>query len=88
MTDKGAEVTLDALSIGAVDYLPKPKIDLAATLADYKEELIAKVKAAASARGKRSVNRPAASNNAITASRSRSDLAPDTPPASALRRQA
>ncbi len=50
LTDKGAEVTLDALSIGAVDYLPKPKIDLAATLADYKEELIAKAKAAASAR--------------------------------------
>jgi two-component system chemotaxis response regulator CheB len=50
LTDKGAEVTLDALSIGAVDYLPKPKIDLAATLADYKEELIAKVKAAATAR--------------------------------------
>ena len=50
LTEKGAEVTLDALSIGAVDYLPKPKIDLAATLGDYKEELIAKVKAAASAR--------------------------------------
>lgn len=50
LTDKGAEVTLDALSIGAVDYLPKPKIDLAATLGDYKDELIAKVKAAASAR--------------------------------------
>ena len=50
LTDKGAEVTLDALSIGAVDYLSKPKSDLAATLADYKEELIAKVKAAASAR--------------------------------------
>jgi two-component system chemotaxis response regulator CheB len=50
LTEKGAEVTLDALSIGAVDYLPKPKIDLAATLADYKEELIAKIKAAASAR--------------------------------------
>src|ERR1700719_4407862 len=50
LTDKGAEVTLDALSIGAVDYLSKPKSDLAATLADYKEELIAKVKEAASAR--------------------------------------
>ncbi len=50
LTDKGAEVTLDALSIGAVDYLSKPKVDLAATLGDYKEELIAKVKAAASAR--------------------------------------
>jgi two-component system, chemotaxis family, protein-glutamate methylesterase/glutaminase len=50
LTEKGAEVTLDALSIGAVDYLAKPKIDLAATLADYREELISKVKAAASAR--------------------------------------
>jgi two-component system, chemotaxis family, protein-glutamate methylesterase/glutaminase len=50
LTDKGAEVTLDALSIGAVDYLSKPKIDLAATLGDYKDELIAKVKAASSAR--------------------------------------
>jgi two-component system chemotaxis response regulator CheB len=50
LTDKGAEVTLDALSVGAVDYLPKPKIDLAATLGDYKDDLIAKVKAAASAR--------------------------------------
>ncbi|MGA2842124.1 MAG: chemotaxis response regulator protein-glutamate methylesterase [Steroidobacteraceae bacterium] len=50
LTDRGAEVTLDALSIGAFDYLSKPKIDLAATLGDYKDELIAKVKAAASAR--------------------------------------
>jgi two-component system chemotaxis response regulator CheB len=63
LTDKGAEVTLDALSIGAVDYLPKPKIDLAATLADYKEELIAKVKAAASARVRATV--PTASADAI-----------------------
>jgi two-component system chemotaxis response regulator CheB len=50
LTEKGAEVTLDALSIGAVDYLSKPKIDLAATLADYKDELIGKIKTAASAR--------------------------------------
>ena len=26
LTEHGAEVTLDALSLGAVDYLPKPKI--------------------------------------------------------------
>src|SRR6202521_3637708 len=63
LTEKGAEVTLDALSIGAVDYLPKPKIDLAATLADYKEELIAKVKAAASARVRATA--PTASAGAI-----------------------
>jgi two-component system, chemotaxis family, protein-glutamate methylesterase/glutaminase len=50
LTERGAEVTLDALSIGAVDYLSKPKVDLAATLGDYKDELIAKVKGAAKAR--------------------------------------
>ena len=37
----------NALAVGAVDYLPKPKIDLAATLGDYAEELCAKIKAAA-----------------------------------------
>src|ERR1700704_2485440 len=56
LTDKGAEVTLDALAIGAVDYLPKPKIDLAATLGDYAEELCAKIKAAARARVRRYSN--------------------------------
>src|SRR6188472_1510657 len=50
LTDAGAEVTLDALSIGAVDYLSKPKVDLAATLGDYREELLEKIRAAARAR--------------------------------------
>ena len=50
LTENGAEVTLDALASGAVDYLSKPKVDLAATLGDYREELLGKVKAAASAR--------------------------------------
>ena len=53
LTEHGAEITLDALSVGAVDYLPKPKIDLAATLADYRDELVAKVKMAAQARVRR-----------------------------------
>jgi len=53
LTEHGAEITLDALAIGAVDYLPKPKIDLAATLGDYAEELCTKIKAAARARVRR-----------------------------------
>jgi two-component system chemotaxis response regulator CheB len=47
LTERGADVTLDALAIGAVDYLSKPKIDIAATLGDYADELIEKVKTAA-----------------------------------------
>jgi two-component system, chemotaxis family, protein-glutamate methylesterase/glutaminase len=49
LTERGADVTLDALAIGAVDYLSKPKIDLAATLKDYGEELIDKIKTASRA---------------------------------------
>ncbi len=49
LTERGADVTLDALALGAVDYLSKPKIDIAATLNDYGEELIEKIKTAARA---------------------------------------
>lgn len=49
LTEKGAEVTLEALSIGAVDFVAKPKVDVANTLNAYAEDLIAKVKAAAKA---------------------------------------
>jgi len=50
LADEGAEVTLDALALGAVDYVTKPKVDVAHTLADYGQEIIAKVKMAAAAR--------------------------------------
>jgi two-component system chemotaxis response regulator CheB len=50
LTEHGAGITLDALAAGAVDYLPKPGIDIAATLGEYREELLTMVKAAASAR--------------------------------------
>ncbi|MEJ0100934.1 MAG: chemotaxis response regulator protein-glutamate methylesterase [Pseudomonadota bacterium] len=50
LTDHGATVTLDALAVGAVDYLPKPKTDLAATLGDYRDELIEKIRVASRAR--------------------------------------
>jgi two-component system chemotaxis response regulator CheB len=49
LTERGAEVTLDALALGAVDFLSKPHTDLGVTLRDYGAELIAKVKAAAGA---------------------------------------
>ena len=50
LTEDGASITLDALAAGAVDYLPKPKIDVAATIGDYRDLLITKIKAAANAR--------------------------------------
>src|SRR3954465_10578056 len=50
LTERGADVTLRALELGAVDFVAKPRIDIAGTLGDYEEELIAKVKVAAGAR--------------------------------------
>ena len=49
LTERGADVTLDAMAIGAVDFLSKPKIDVAATLRDYSDELIEKIKIASKA---------------------------------------
>jgi two-component system chemotaxis response regulator CheB len=50
LTEKGAEITLDALRYGAVDFITKPKVDIAYTLQDYRDELISKIKMAAQAR--------------------------------------
>ncbi|MBI3562455.1 MAG: chemotaxis response regulator protein-glutamate methylesterase [Gammaproteobacteria bacterium] len=47
LTEQGADITLRALELGAVDFVTKPKVDLAHTLADYAEEIRAKVKVAA-----------------------------------------
>jgi two-component system chemotaxis response regulator CheB len=47
LTERGAEVTLEALALGAVDFLPKPHLDLGTTLRDYAAELVGMVKAAA-----------------------------------------
>lgn len=49
LTEKGAEVTLEALELGAVDFVAKPKVDVTESIQDYAEEIIEKVKTAASA---------------------------------------
>jgi len=50
LTERGAETTLQALELGAVDFVTKPKIDLEAGIRQYADELTAKIKAAARAR--------------------------------------
>lgn len=49
LTEKGAAVTLEALELGAVDFVAKPKVDVSNTLNEYAEDIIAKVKMAAKA---------------------------------------
>jgi two-component system, chemotaxis family, protein-glutamate methylesterase/glutaminase len=49
LTDKGADTTLRALSLGAIDYVSKPKVDVSNGTIEHAEEILAKVKAAAKA---------------------------------------
>src|SRR6266849_7788385 len=50
LTHAGAETTLEALEIGAVDFIAKPVTDVAAAMGELAAELQAKVKAAARTR--------------------------------------
>ncbi|KRG71024.1 protein-glutamate methylesterase/protein-glutamine glutaminase [Pseudoxanthomonas dokdonensis] len=50
LTERGADTTLQALSLGAVDFVAKPALAVSQGLSSYADEIIAKVKAAAHAR--------------------------------------
>src|SRR3546814_978901 len=50
LTQKGAGITMRALEMGAVDFVPKPTLDIKHALEEIKLELIATVKMAATAR--------------------------------------
>lgn len=50
LTERGADTTLQALALGAVDFISKPKFDVARGLQGYAEEIIGKVKMAARSR--------------------------------------
>ena len=52
LTDKGADTTLRALSLGAVDYISKPKMDVSSGTLEQTDEILSKVKAAARAKVK------------------------------------
>lgn len=49
-TTTSADITLEALALGAVDFVTKPHMSLQHTVSEFAEELIAKVKVAAKAR--------------------------------------
>ncbi|MFA7270021.1 MAG: chemotaxis response regulator protein-glutamate methylesterase [Sterolibacterium sp.] len=50
LTERGSEVTLQALELGAVDFLPKPRMENISLLQDYSEEIRDKIRAAFGAR--------------------------------------
>ncbi|MBZ5608415.1 MAG: chemotaxis response regulator protein-glutamate methylesterase [Acidobacteriia bacterium] len=53
LTERGQDTTLRALELGAVDFVTKPKVDVAEGTVQLAGEIVEKVKAAAGARVKR-----------------------------------
>jgi two-component system chemotaxis response regulator CheB len=58
LTQRGADVTLAALELGAIDFVAKPKVDVAHGLEQYADELIKKVHVASTARVRPLGSRP------------------------------
>lgn len=58
LTEKGADITFEALEIGAVDFVSKPKIDVSVGLKEYSDEICEKVKGAAKAKVHAITDRP------------------------------
>ncbi|MGH8052400.1 MAG: protein-glutamate methylesterase/protein-glutamine glutaminase [Stenotrophomonas sp.] len=67
LTERGADTTLQALALGAVDFVAKPKLDVVRGLEAYAEEIRSKVKMAARSRVRASASlqrRPLATSSA------------------------
>lgn len=67
LTERGAEVTMRALELGAVDFVAKPRAGVANGLAQLSQEITDKIRVAASARVRRIVAAPAAAAPAAAA---------------------
>lgn len=60
LTERGSEITMRALELGAVDFVTKPKISIGSGMREYTELITDKIRAAARARVKRTVASPLA----------------------------
>jgi len=68
LTRRNAEISLKALSLGAVDYIPKPEGNSGVTTSsDFREDLINKIKAVGRARSRPASTEPVAKGVAQTA---------------------
>jgi len=67
LTERGADVTLKALELGAVDFVAKPKIGVADGLRQLGADITEKIRTAARARVHRLASAPAAGSDAAPA---------------------
>lgn len=73
LTERGAEVTMRALELGAVDFVAKPRIGLADGINDLAGQIVDKIRIAASAHIRRVVQHSPAAAADATAKRSPSE---------------
>lgn len=59
LTERGSDITLQALELGAVDFVTKPKLDLSRGLVESGHEIVEKIRGAARATLRRPTSRPA-----------------------------
>jgi two-component system chemotaxis response regulator CheB len=67
LTERGAEVTIRALELGAIDFVAKPRIGVADGLARLADDITAKIRIAARTKPRRHVAAPAAAGAAVKA---------------------
>ena len=68
LTERGAEVTMRALELGAVDFVAKPRIGLVDGINELSSQIVDKVRVAAQAHVRRSVAPPSSANATPAAS--------------------
>jgi len=67
LTERGAEVTMRALELGAVDFVAKPRIGVADGLSELSSQIVEKVRIASAAHIKRALTAPAVSSAGASA---------------------
>ena len=85
-TTTSADITLEALALGAVDFVTKPHMSLQHTVSEFGEELIAKVKVAAKVRLKPREAGASPALKEISPRLSADAVLPRTPPLRATQR--
>ncbi|CAB3805122.1 protein-glutamate methylesterase/protein-glutamine glutaminase [Paraburkholderia fynbosensis] len=76
LTERGNEITLRALELGAVDFVTKPKVGIRDGMLDYSEKLADKIRAAARARVRQAAPAQHAAAHAAQAAHASAGAAP------------
>jgi len=66
LTERGSEAALRALELGAVDFLPKPKIGISEGMRDYADEIAEKIRAAYMSKSRLTRQIPPSGNLRVT----------------------